>query len=182
MKPFKELRDHAFCSLQRIISEEFDAELTETRIILDMPNFSREEVVEYLEDNGVEWEEGEDGVITFLDPVEEADITVETDDEADDEIEESFEIENEMLNEAAAKRKIVVRKGKKRIIFKCGPGFMKRGTRTCVRRPGSQLKRMKFRAKRSARKTKRRRGVALRRRKISMRKRLTFGLRPRRHK
>lgn len=140
MKPFKELRDHAFCSLQRIISEEFDAELTETRIILDMPNFSREEVVEYLEDNGVEWEEGDDGVITFLDPVEEADITVETDDEGDDEIEESFEIENEMLNEAAAKRKIVVRKGKKRIIFKCGLGFMKRGQRTCVRRQWITIK------------------------------------------
>ena len=182
MKPFKELRDHAFCSLQRIISEEFDAELTETRIILDMPNFSREEVVEYLEDNGVEWEEGEDGVITFLDPVEEADITVETDDEADDEIEESFEIENEMLNEAAAKRKIVVRKGKKRIIFKCGPGMMKKGARVCVRRPGSQLRKLKMRSKRSARKARSKRNVSKRRRKISMRKRLSFGLRPRKRK
>ena len=131
MKPFKDLRDHAFCSLQRIIFEEFDAELTEEKIVLDMPNFSYEDVVDYLEENDVEWEE-KDGVIYILDPVEEAEITIEDDDSED--IEESVDIESEMLNEVAAKRKIVVRKGKKRILFKCGPGFMKRGPRSCVRR------------------------------------------------
>lgn len=175
-KPFKELRDHAFASLQRMIHEEFDAELTEEKIVLDMPNFSHEDIVAYLDDNGVDWEE-RDGVIYILDPVEEADITVEVDE--DDEIEEEFEIQSEMLNEVAAKRKIVVRKGKKKIIFKCPPGFKKVGPRACRRRQASQLRVMKLRAKRTARKSRGKRAGARRKRKLSMRKRLTFGLRPR---
>ena len=179
MKPFKDLRDHAFCSLQRLIFEEFDAELTEQKIVLDMPNFSREDVVDYLEQEGIEWEE-EDGVIYILDPVEEADITVEV--EENEEIEEEFEVESEMLNEIAAKRKIVVRKGKKRIIFKCAPGFKKKGPRVCVKRPASQLRKMKLTAKRTARKTRGKRAQAKRKRKLSLRKRLTFGLRPRKKK
>jgi hypothetical protein len=176
MKPFKDLRDHAFCSLQRIIFEEFDAELTEEKIVLDMPNFSYEDVVDYLEQEGIEWEE-QDGVIYILDPVEEAEITVEVEEE--EELDEEFEVESQMLNEVAAKRKIVVRKGKKRIIFKCAPGFKKKGARTCVRRPVSQLRKMKLTAKRTARKSRGKRSQAKRKRKLSLRKRLTFGLRPR---
>lgn len=176
MKPFKDLRDHAFSSLQRLIFEEFDAELTEQKIVLDMPNFSHEDVVDYLEQEGIEWEE-EDGVIYILDPVEEADITVEV--EENEEIDEEFEVESEMLNEVAAKRKIVVRKGKKRIIFKCAPGFKKKGPRTCVKRPAGQLRKMKLTAKRTARKSRGKRAQAKRKRKLSLRKRLTFGLRPR---
>jgi hypothetical protein len=175
MKPFKELRDHAFASLQRLIFDEFDAELTEEKIVLDMPEFSREDIVAYLDENDVDWEE-KDGIIYVLDPVEEADITVEVD---DDDLDEEFEIQSEMLNEIAAKRKIVVRKGKKKIIFKCAPGFKKTGPRTCVRRQASQLRKMKLRAKRTARKTRGKRATARRKRKLSMRKRLTFGLRPR---
>jgi uncharacterized protein involved in tellurium resistance len=179
MKPFKDLRDHAFCSLQRIIFEEFDAELTEEKIVLDMPNFSHEDVVDYLEQEGIEWEE-KDGVIYILDPVEEAEITVEV--EENEEIDEEFEVESQMLNEVAAKRKIVVRKGKKRIIFKCAPGFKKKGARVCVKRPASQLRKMKLTAKRTARKTRGKRAQAKRKRKLSLRKRLTFGLRPRKKK
>lgn len=180
MKPFKDLRDHAFCSLQRIIFEEFDAELTEEKIVLDMPNFSYEDVVDYLEQEGIEWEE-KDGVIYILDPVEEAEITVEVEEE-EEELDEEFEVESQMLNEVAAKRKIVVRKGKKRIIFKCAPGFKKKGARTCVRRPVSQLRKMKLTAKRTARKSRGKRAQAKRKRKLSLRKRLTFGLRPRKKK
>lgn len=179
MKPFKDLRDHAFCSLQRIIFEEFDAELTEEKIVLDMPNFSYEDVVDYLEQEGIEWEE-QDGVIYILDPVEEADITVEV--EENEEIDEEFEVESEMLNEVAAKRKIVVRKGKKRIIFKCAPGFKKKGPRACVKRAASQLRKMKLTAKRASRKSRGKRAQAKRKRKLSLRKRLTFGLRPRKKK
>ena len=124
----------------------------------------------------VEWEE-KDGVIYILDPVEEADITVEM--EEDEEIEEEIEIESQMLNEVAAKRKIVVRRGKKRIIFKCAPGFKKKGPRTCVKRAAAQLRKMKLSAKRSARKSRGKRSQAKRKRKLSLRKRLTFGLRPR---
>jgi uncharacterized protein involved in tellurium resistance len=135
--------------------------------------------VDYLEQEGIEWEE-EDGVIYILDPVEEADITVEV--EENEEIDEEFEVESEMLNEIAAKRKIVVRKGKKRIIFKCAPGFKKKGPRVCVKRPASQLRKMKLTAKRTARKTRGKRAQAKRKRKLSLRKRLTFGLRPRKKK
>ena len=181
MKDFKDLRDHAFNSLQRLFFEEFDAELTESKIVLDMPNFEREDVIAYLEGEGIEWEE-KDGVIEILDPVEEADIEVNIEEDEADEIEESVEVETEMLGEAAAKRKIVVRKGKKRIIFKCGPGMMKRGPRVCVRRPTSQLRKMKLRSKRAARKARGKRASAKRRRKISMRKRLSFGLRPRKRR
>jgi hypothetical protein len=181
MKDFKDLRDHAFASLQRLFFEEFDAELTESKIVLDMPNFDREDVIAYLDEEGIEWEE-KDGVIEILDPVEQADIEVEVEAEEAEEIEESVEFETEMLGEASAKRKIVVRKGKKRIIFKCGPGMMKRGPRLCVRRPGSQLRKMKLRSKRSARKARSKRNVAKRKRKLSMRKRLSFGLRPRKRK
>jgi hypothetical protein len=87
-----------------------------------------------------------------------------------------------MLNEIAAKRKIVVRKGKKRIIFKCAPGFKKKGPRVCVKRPASQLRKMKLTAKRTARKSRGKRAQAKRKRKLSLRKRLTFGLRPRKKK
>jgi hypothetical protein len=179
MKSFKDIRDHAFCSLQRIVFEEFDAELTEEQIVLDMPNFEREDVIAYLEENDVEWEE-KDGIIYILDPVEEAEISIEDDDAED--IEESVDIESQDLNEAAAKRKIVVRKGRKRIIFKCAPGFKKRGPRVCVRRQTSQLIKMKLRARKAARKARGKRSQAKRKRKLSMRKRLTFGLRPRKKK
>ena len=128
--------------------------------------------MEYLEANGVAWRE-EDGVIVVEDPVLEAELSF------DDELEESIEISGELLDEATAKRKIVVRKGKRRLIFKCGPGMMKRGTRTCIRRPGSQLRKMKLRARRAARKSRRKRSVAARKRKISLRKRASLGLRPR---
>lgn len=176
MKSFKDIRDHAFCSLQRIVFEEFDAELTEQQIVLDMPSLSYEDVVDYLDENEVEWEE-KDGVIYILDAVEEAEISIEDDDS--EEIEESVDIEAEMLNEVAAKRKIVVRKGRKKILFKCAPGFKKKGPRTCVKRATGQLRKMKLTAKRAARKARSKRSQAKRKRKLSLRKRLTFGLRPR---
>jgi hypothetical protein len=176
MKSFKDIRDHAFCSLQRIVFEEFDAELTEEQIVLDMPSLSYEDVVDYLDENEVEWEE-KDGVIYILDAVEEAEISIEDDDS--EEIEESVDIEGEMLNEVAAKRKIVVRKGRKKILFKCAPGFKKKGPRTCVKRATGQLRKMKLSAKRAARKARGKRSQAKRKRKLSLRKRLTFGLRPR---
>jgi len=179
MKQFKELRDLAFASLQRILFDEFNAELTEHKIVLDMPNFSREDVVDYLDEEGIEWEEKDD-IIHIIDPVEEADITIDTEEE--DEIDEEFIVESEMLNEIAAKRKIVVRKGKKRIIFKCAPGFKKKTPRTCMKRPASQLRKLKLSARKTARKSRGKRAQARRKRRISLRKRLTFGIRTRKRK
>lgn len=169
MKSFSELLAEAH---EAAVLLESGVDLHEDRLTIDLPDFTQEDLVEYLEANGVAWRE-EDGVIVVEDPVLEAELSF------DDELEESIEISGELLDEATAKRKIVVRKGKRKLIFKCGPGMMKRGTRTCIRRPGSQLRKMKLRARRSARKSRRKRSVAARKRKISLRKRASLGLRPR---
>jgi|LauGreDrversion4_2_1035121.scaffolds.fasta_scaffold21735_2 hypothetical protein len=75
------------------------------------------------------------------------------------------------LIEASAKRKVVIRRGKRKVIFKCAPGQKKVGPRRCVKRPSRDLMKMKRRARRAARKARRKRSQANRRRKISLRKR-----------
>lgn len=74
------------------------------------------------------------------------------------------------LLEASAKRKVVVRRGRRKIIFQCPPG-QKKIKRRCVKRPSRELMKMKRRARRAARKARRKRSQANRRRKISLRKR-----------
>ena len=74
------------------------------------------------------------------------------------------------LQEGIAKRKVVVRKGKRKVLFRCRPGEKKIG-KTCRRMPSSQLNKLKRRAKRSARKARTKRMRAQRRRKISLRRR-----------
>lgn len=72
--------------------------------------------------------------------------------------------------EGAVKRTIAVRGGKRKIIFKCGPGQMKIG-RSCRRRPTAQLNKMKRRARISARKARKKRRLANRKRKLSLKRR-----------
>jgi hypothetical protein len=79
-----------------------------------------------------------------------------------------------LLLEGVAKRKIVIRNGKRKIIFRCKPGE-KKINRRCVRRKSSELQRMRRRAKRAARKSKSKRGRALRKRRISLRRRRNIG-------
>jgi len=79
-----------------------------------------------------------------------------------------------LLLEGVAKRKIVIRNGKRKIIFRCKPGE-KKINRRCVRRKSSELQRMRRRAKRAARKSKSKRARALRKRRISLRRRRTIG-------
>ena len=74
------------------------------------------------------------------------------------------------LIEGIAKRKVVVRRGKRKTIFRCKPGEKKVG-RSCRRIPSSQLNKLKRRAKRAARKARTKRMRAQRRRKISLRRR-----------
>lgn len=74
------------------------------------------------------------------------------------------------LLEGPAKRKMVIRGGKRKIIFKCGPGQMKVG-KSCRRRPAGLLNKMKRRAKITARKSRKKRRMSVRKRKISMRRR-----------
>lgn len=88
-----------------------------------------------------------------------------------DEVCEVFEgLEGGFLTEASAMRKVVVRKGRRMIIFKCRPG-QKKVKRQCVRRPGAELAKMKRRARMSARKSKGKRSSSNRKRKISMKRR-----------
>jgi hypothetical protein len=74
------------------------------------------------------------------------------------------------LNEGTAKRKIVVRKGKRKVIFQCAPG-QKKINKRCIKRPQRELQKMKRRARRAARKGRSKRSAAIRKRKISIRKR-----------
>jgi hypothetical protein len=87
-----------------------------------------------------------------------------------------------LMNEGTAQRKVVIRNGKRKIIFKCKPGEKKIGPRRCVRRKSSELAKMRRRARRAARKSKNKRGRALRKRKISLRRRKTLGGTNKKHK
>lgn len=73
--------------------------------------------------------------------------------------------------EGTAKRKVVVRRGKRKVIYKCAPGQHKVGRNRCVKTASGTLMKMKRRAKRAAKKSKRKRSQANRRRKVSMRRR-----------
>ena len=79
-----------------------------------------------------------------------------------------------LLDEGVAQRKVVVRNGKRKVIFRCNPGEKKIGRR-CARRKSSELAKMRRRARRAARKSKSKRGRALRKRRISLRRRKTLG-------
>lgn len=101
-----------------------------------------------------------------------------------DDVEELFEelLDHDLiilLDEGVAQRKIVIRGGKRKIIFRCKPGE-KKINRRCARRKSSDLAKMKRRAKRSARKSKSKRGRTLRKRRISMKRRKNFP-HPKRH-
>jgi hypothetical protein len=80
--------------------------------------------------------------------------------------------ELEMLAEGA-KRKIVIRGGKKRIVFKCPAGqkLAKKGGKACVKMGGAEKARRSKQAKRAARKAKKSRAAANRKRAKSMKKR-----------
>lgn len=131
-------------------------EQTDERVIeFDLDEKSKEEVLAFLARYDIEYVEGEDGIIYVA---------------GDDD-----EKEEEPLEEASAVRKIVIRKGRKKIIFKCGPGKKKVG-RTCMVRKSSELVKMKRRAIKSARKSRSKAGRANRLRKRSNIKRSTMGL------
>jgi hypothetical protein len=74
------------------------------------------------------------------------------------------------LGEGTAKRKIVIRKGKRKVIFQCPPG-QKKINRRCIKRPQKEVQKLKRRARRAARKGRSKRSAAIRKRKISLRKR-----------
>jgi len=83
------------------------------------------------------------------------------------------------LTEAAPVRKMVVRGGRRKIVFRCPPG-QKKIKRRCVRRPAAELARVKRGARKAARKAKGKKSRANRRRKISLKRRI--GLPKKHHK
>lgn len=83
-----------------------------------------------------------------------------------------------LITEIAAKKKIVVRKNKRKILWKCPPGHKKKepGSRICTRVGGGERMKRKIKARKVARKRKGKMAQAKRKRKMSNRRRNTMGL------
>lgn len=149
-----------FQKYKNILEEEtlIQIEELESNIVFNCPEKLQESIENLLEEEYFEYEETASGFILencsfdeLLEIVEEYDFS-------------------EFLTEASAKRKIVIRGGRRKIIFKCPPGF-KRVKRNCIRRPSSELSRLRRRARKAARKSKGKRARAIRRRKVSLKRR-----------
>ena len=131
---------------------------------------SFDEIVLILEENYFEFKICQDGIFvedTFEELLEEFEDYNFHSSEILYEYDSTFLV----LSEAAAKRKVVVRRGKRSVIYKCMPGQHKVSRTRCAKTSSAALMKMKRRAKRSARKSKRKRSQANRRRKISLRRR-----------
>lgn len=125
--------------------------------------------IDFLEENNFSFKENDDYTIIIQDPLVEIfeelieyNVMVYLIEHGDQDV--SF------ISEGSAKRKIVIRKGKRKIIFQCEPGQKKLGRR-CVKRPQKEITKLKRRAKRAARKSKAKRKSAIRKRKISLKRR-----------
>lgn len=138
-------------------------ELTETddKVVVSIEKIPVEEFTVFLEENNFEYTIMEDCVLVF-----------DSFDELCEELED-YELvipSASMILEGSAKRKIVIRRGKRKIIFQCPPGQKKIGRR-CQKRPTRELMKLKRRARRAARKSRRKRSQANRRRKMSLKRR-----------
>lgn len=87
-------------------------------------------------------------------------------------------IDEEYITEAVAKKKIAVRNGRRKVLWKCPPGYKKKqaGGKQCVKRTGSEMYKLKRRTKKAARKRKGKKAIAIRKRKRSNIKRKNMGL------
>ena len=148
--------------LQQLRENTGYVELTELEesVHLYHSSISKEDVLYFLEENNFEYKI-EDGEIFVTDSLEEL---------VEELLEYDLMTSASSLLEGSAKRKTVVRRGKRKVIFQCPPGQKKIGRR-CAKRPSKDLLKLKRRAKRAARKARRKRSQANRRRKISLRKR-----------
>lgn len=90
-----------------------------------------------------------------------------------DDVVDMIPIEEMELLAEGAKRKIVVRGGKKKIIFKCPPGMKlaSRGSKACKKMGGAEKAKRSRTAKKSAKKAKTHRAAANRKRAKSLKKR-----------
>jgi hypothetical protein len=131
--------------------------------MISFDNIVAEEIKQILEFDAYEYNQVQDNIIVIDGNLEELTETfLEFDLFHTDNIHE--------LSEGVAKRTLVVRKGQRKVIFKCKPGEKKIGRR-CVQRKASELNRMKRRAKIAARKARAKKSSASRLRKVSLRKR-----------
>ena len=150
-----------------IVLEEYD-----DCVLASLDNANYVDFVVFLEENDFEFEELNEHRIKIFDPIDEIyeefieyDVVVYLTENGPD--------QTITLTEGSAKRKIVVRKGKRKIIFQCPPGQKKLGRR-CIRRPVKEIQKLKRRAKRAARKSRSKRRTAARKRKISLKRRQSF--------
>lgn len=141
-------------------------------VSVSLSKFNYFDFIDFLEENNFEYKENTDYTILVEDSLEELfeelieyNLTLYLTEYGDQNI--------NFISEGSAKRKIVIRKGKRKVIFKCEPGQKKLGRR-CVRRPQKDLIKMKRRAKRAARKARAKRKSAIRKRRISLRKRASI--------
>ena len=137
-----------FTQMKTYLMEEAKDQVIE----FDLDDKSIEEIKDFLDSQGISYKV-EDGFIY----VDENDI------------------QEEALAEGSAKRKLVIRNGRKKIILVCAPGKKKVG-RSCIVRKSSELSKLKRRNKRSARKAKSKHGASARKRKKSNKRRATMGL------
>lgn len=134
------------------------AEEVGNNIIFNCPEIIHTSLVNMLEEEFFDFDETDMGFLIHNTPIEEL-----------LELIEECDFYN-FLIEGNAQRKIVIRGGKRKIIFKCPPGY-KKVKRACRKRPSGELMKLKRRARMTARKSKGKRARAIRRRKISLRRR-----------
>lgn len=144
----------------------------ENAVLVSLSKFNYFDFVDFLEENNFAYQENNDYSILVEDSLEELfeelieyNLVLYLTEYGDQNI--SF------ISEGSAKRKIVIRKGKRKVIFQCQPGQKKLGKR-CVKRPQKDIAKLKRRAKRAARKSKSKKRSALRKRKLSLRKRASI--------
>jgi hypothetical protein len=135
-------------------------EENESGCVISCNNMEYDSLIEFLIEEEFDFIEKDD-TIEVLSGIEEV---------CDAVSEYDLEVFHPSLLEGIAKRKYVVRAGKRKVIFKCKPGE-KRFGRSCRKIPSSQLQKIKRRARRGARKARSKRMRANRRRKSSIRKR-----------
>jgi hypothetical protein len=144
----------------------------ENAVLVSLSKFNYFDFIDFLEENNFAYQENNDYSILVEDSLEELfeelieyNLVLYLTEYGDQNI--SF------ISEGSAKRKIVIRKGKRKVVFQCQPGQKKLGKR-CVKRPQKDIAKLKRRAKRAARKSKSKKRSALRKRKLSLRKRASI--------
>lgn len=160
------MNDNIFRTYKEHKSKEFDIEFFVENNVLSVvcSELIHNKLIDLFEDEYFIFSETENGFIL--------------EDTSIEEIQEVFSEYDllEIINEAAPVRKVVVRAGRRRVVYRCPPG-QKKIKRRCVRRPAAELARVKRGARKAARKARSKRARATRRRKISLKRRASFAKR-----